>query len=199
MNNFIIETLEKNLIAFIRKEMDSRDGSHDLLHTVRVKNIAKAIMEEEGGDVEIIVIASLLHDLYDYKYSDEGSEEAVVDLLLKNKFTSEHKAMKIAKIVNLIGFSKKRDLVDCIEYDIVQDADFLDAMGSIGIARCFMYNGAKNSSMKNTINHFNEKLLKLYSRLRTKTGLVIGKNRHESLVRFMHEFKNEMKMGGIRM
>jgi uncharacterized protein len=176
--------LVKNTIHFVKDEIKNYDSGHDWFHINRVRNIALLLQNQEGGNRDIIELSALLHDVGDAKfYSDESIAERKISEFLKSQKINESDQDEIIKIVKSISFSggKNKKLIDSIEFQIVQDADRLDAIGAIGIARAFHYGGFKNREIYNpeikpikykskeeyrkseapTINHFYEKLLLL--------------------------------------
>jgi uncharacterized protein len=198
------------------KEQFSGEGSgHDWYHIERVYKMACAIQEKEGGDREIVELSALLHDISDHKLNggklNAGGDEAR-KLLLELNYDPE-RTEKIAKIVDAVSFKGALvdDVMDSIEGKIVQDADRLDAIGAIGIARAFAYGGSRNrpmyepdfapelhdnfqeyaSSKSHTINHFYEKLLLLKTRLHTTTAKKVGEERHAFMMSFLDQFYSE--------
>ena len=136
-------------ILFEKTKLASFDGGHDWLHTERVLNMSQHILQQEGsGDLEVIELAAVLHDIADTKFHS-GAETDGGDMaydFLVSKGLDSGKAQHIRKIINNISFRKRmeREEINTIEFQIVQDADRLDAMGAIGIARAFNYGGFKN-------------------------------------------------------
>jgi uncharacterized protein len=136
-------------IAFAKTKLVSFDGGHDWLHTERVLKMSQYIRQQEGaGDQEVIALAAVLHDIADTKFHD-GAETDGGDMafdFLVDRGLDSAKAEHIRKIINNISFRKRmeREEISTIEFQIVQDADRLDAMGAIGIARAFNYGGYKN-------------------------------------------------------
>ena len=199
-------------IEFVKHELAGAEGGHDWWHIYRVWNISKEIAKTEKADLLVVQLAALLHDIADYKFhnGDEtiGPQKAEmflnsigVDPLIINHVLS------IIKNISFKGGKINRDF-SSKELDIVQDADRLDAMGAIGIARAFNYGGFKGRQLydpgiapdlnmsteqyKNssapTINHFYEKLLLLKDRMNTTTGKKMAKNRHEFMLFFLEQF-----------
>ncbi|WP_096435241.1 HD domain-containing protein [Alteribacter populi] len=181
---------------------------HDWYHTHRVRSMAVKLAEEEGGDPFICELAALLHDLADDKfYPDEETAKAAVKDWLINEQVNE--VDLIVSIIASISFRGGKNTPPVtLEAKIVQDADRLEALGALGIARCFMYAGAKGDEMydpevnvreemslkeyregKSTaINHFYEKLLKLRERMNTLTGKRLAYERHAFLEQYLHQF-----------
>ncbi|MBN2745624.1 MAG: HD domain-containing protein [Bacteroidales bacterium] len=200
----------------VRTELASNGSGHDWYHVDRVRKTALFIAKSEGnGDLLIVELAALLHDIADHKYHN-GDEE--IGFKTAEEFLSELNVDKstiihITKIIQEISFKGAgvRTLMSTVEGKIVQDADRLDAIGAIGIARTFAYGGHKNRPMYDpnikpvchtsfaaykvstapTINHFYEKLLMLKDLMNTKTGKAIAEKRHNILTEFLSNFYQE--------
>lgn len=195
------------------REIFEQDGSgHDWWHIYRVWQLATQIQETEGGDLFIIEMAALLHDLDDWKLKEENQENRT-RLWLKKSETGKNEADKILEIIDQVSFKGAGIETPALstEAKIVQDADRLDAIGAIGIARTFAYGGNKNrliydpdikpemhrsfeSYKKNTaptINHFYEKLLLLKERLNTDSAKKIAIGRHKFMEDFLQHFLEE--------
>ncbi len=199
----------------VKRTLQHAECGHDFSHAVRVMKNAEQIAVSEGGDLVIIQAASLLHDVSDEKFSN-GNEiiglKLTENILKKAKF----KSAEIAKIIEIIknisykgGFNANG--IPSIECAIVQDADRLDAIGAIGIARAFHYGGYKNRELYNpeiepqdfanaeeyrksngpTLNHFYEKLLKLKYLMNTPTAKALAEPRHQFLEQFIEQFLME--------
>lgn len=205
------ELLKKGLL-FI-KEIFAKDYSgHDYYHSVRVLNLATTICKEEGGDLEIVQLAALLHDVDDYKlFHSEGAYVNAINFMQTNGY-SEEVIISICNLISSISFKGTGTVIpDRLEGRIVQDADRLDAIGAIGIARTFAYGGSKSRSIYNpedkpkeamsfeeyknnngsSINHFYEKLLKLKDLMNTGTGKKIAEHRHAYMKGYLDEFYAE--------
>ncbi len=210
-----IEIIEKT-INYVQQELKDAEGGHDWFHIERVWNTSKQIANhEKGANLLVVELAALLHDIADPKFhkGDEtiGPEKAkrfLNSINLNNDYTNH-----VIEIIKNISFSSNKSVLthQSVELNIVQDADRLDAIGAIGIARAFNYGGYKNRALfdpailpkeqmnkdeyrKNiapTINHFYEKLLLLQSELKTIKGREIGKERHNFLLDFLNHFFNE--------
>ncbi|MEX0987957.1 MAG: HD domain-containing protein [Bacteroidales bacterium] len=203
-------------IAFAKTKLASFDGGHDWLHTERVLKMSQYILQREGeGDAEVIELAAVLHDIADTKFHDgaetDGGEMA--HEFLVDRGLDSRKAGHIRDIINNISFRKRmeRTPINTIEFQIVQDADRLDAMGAIGIARGFNYGGYKNRPLYDpaiplheqpppgeergspapTLNHFYEKLFLLKDMMNTSTGRELAVERHRYMVEFVKKFKQE--------
>ncbi|KJE91173.1 metal-dependent phosphohydrolase [Capsaspora owczarzaki ATCC 30864] len=216
----IISTAE----AFVREQMLGNDASHDWAHVDRVRNVAVRIAKREQAanpaiDLEIVELAGILHDVGDFKYSgSETAGEEMVVAFLKDQGYAADRAERVAYIVGNLSFRKElgkgaQAHAEPIELQIVQDADRLDAIGAIGVARCLTFGGAKHrtlhdpaipalvnmtkeqyNGLKNkgtTMNHFPEKLLKLKDLMKTNTGREMAVTRHEFMLQFLDQFYAE--------
>ena len=210
-NDLIIATKD-----FVKKELKHAEGGHDWFHTLRVYNNAKLISKNENVDLLVVELAALLHDIADPKFYDGdesiGPRKASEFLLSKNvdSVIIEH----VTQIIENMSFKNSFDLSTSFtskEMEVVQDADRLDAIGAIGIARCFNYGGFKNRALYNpdiapnlnmtkaeyktseapTINHFYEKLLLLKDQMNTKTGRQIALDRHRFMEDYLKQFYAE--------
>ena len=211
--------LLQQTIAFAKTKLATFDGGHDWLHTERVLKMSQHIQQQEGaGDPEVIDLAAVLHDIADTKFHD-GAETDGGDMaygfLVSNGLDSG-KAEHIRKIINNISFRKRlqREEIATIEFQIVQDADRIDAMGAIGIARAFNYGGFKNRALYDpeipvqqytsaetyrhspapTLNHFYEKLFLLKDLMNTATGRKLALERHRFMVEFVKRFEQEVRI-----
>lgn len=202
-------------ILFVKEKLDNAEGGHDWFHIERVFKNSVLISKNEVCDVTVVKLGALLHDIADSKFHD--GDETVGPRIAREFLESEKVDEEIiTHVVNIIenisykggNFEKK---FSSIELDVVQDADRLDAIGAIGIARTFNYGGFKNralydpnivpnSSMtkeeykKNdspTLNHFHEKLLLLKDKMNTETGKQIAKERHQYMEGFLLQFYAE--------
>ncbi len=210
------DTIIRNTVAFVKETLAGAEGGHDWYHIERVWNTSRYIREREGtGDLHTIELAALLHDISDAKFNggddDLGSRMASEFLLEQNldEGVVEHIKRIIKHVSYKGGFAQ--DQISTIEFQIVQDADRLDAIGAIGIARAFNYGGFKNrpihlpekplqeyqdskayhKSDAPTINHFYEKLLKLKDLMNTSTGIKIAEERHAYMLQFLDQFYRE--------
>lgn len=207
--------LVSEVILRIKPEFEKDASGHDWHHIMRVYNTACYIQEKEGGNREIVELAALLHDISDHKMNGGklNAGGAVAYDILIDLGASEETASQVRSIVDKVSFkgAKTEDGMTELEGMIVQDADRLDAIGAIGIARTFAYGGHKGQSMydpelevvlhtsfeqyanarSSTINHFYEKLLLLAERLNTPTAREIGKERHAFMEQFLEHFYNE--------
>lgn len=194
---------------FVKQNQEGYDSGHDWLHIERVRRIAIYINSiEKLADPFIVEVTALLHDMADSKFAGKYQEERyslVVDLLGRCELSEQ--TGKILNVIRNISFSKKikeGDLLNPLLF-VVQDADRLDAIGAIGIARAFAYGGFRNNPIyipgenninnPSTIGHFHEKLLKLKDMMKTNTGSTIAIRRHQVLLDFLDEFNRELDGG----
>ena len=202
-------------IAFVKERLKDAEGGHDWFHIERVYKNALLISKTEDVDLLIVQLGALFHDIADSKFND-GDEEIgpriTTQFLFEQNLDSaviEH-VVQIVKNISFKGGNKVQNF-HSKELDVVQDADRLDALGAIGIARTFNYGGFKNraiydpnippilnmspeeykASTAPTINHFYEKLLLLTDRMYTKTGKNIAANRHEFMQNYLRQFYAE--------
>lgn len=204
------DVILKETKSFVKDKLYKEGSGHDWFHIKRVYNLAAYICEKEGGDKFIIKMASLLHDIDDWKFSNNNK---TTESFLESICIDEESIYKIMNIITTMSY--KGGVVNSyqnnLEGKIVQDADRLDAMGAIGIARAFTYGGSKNILMYNphikpknfqnldevknldnhTINHFYEKLLKLKDLINTDTAKQIAEERHRFMEIYLDEFYYE--------
>jgi len=214
------EAIIDKTISFVKETLANAEGGHNWYHIERVWRMAKQIREEEGeGDLLTINLAALLHDISDAKFNggdDEKGSQLAYNFLTKNKVERE-RSEHIQTIIKYVSYKGgfPQDRINSIEFQIVQDADRLDAIGAIGIARAFNYGGFKNRPIHDrsiplqeyenskayhksdapTINHFYEKLLKLKDLMNTNTGKRIARERHDFMLRFLERFYDECDPG----
>lgn len=192
---------------FVKRKVSEYDSGHDWWHIERVRKLARHINDSERlADPFILDIAVLLHDIVDSKFIKESPETGykIVENLLVSAGLSDIKDQVVAAIRN-VSFSNKNpegNLKDPVLL-IMQDADRLDAMGAIGIARAFNYGGFKNNPIyypdnekhvSSTITHFYDKLLKLKDMMNTSTGKLMAEDRHKFLELFLKQFYREWNM-----
>ena len=187
-------------MEFARTVFAGDASGHDFDHTLRVFHMATRLAIEEGADVETVQLAALLHDVDDRKLSPEtyeGKLRAVA--FLKENGVEDGKIESIVDIVSRISFSAQLPPPESIEGKCVQDADRLDAMGAIGIARTFAYGGSRGRRMhdpegvdKNaSIQHFYDKLLRLKDSMNTPTGRRMAEERDRFMRQFLEQFYGE--------
>ncbi|MDK2850116.1 MAG: uncharacterized protein PWR32_783 [Candidatus Woesearchaeota archaeon] len=211
------EEIINKTIEFVKEQLKKVDASHDWWHVYRVWKLAKEIAESENKKHEINLLAvelgALLHDVADHKFFNEVEELKKVEGFLDSLKVDEDTKEIVLTILKDISFKGKPEKVKDkpIEFLIVQDADRLDAIGAIGIARTFSYGGFKRrliydpsqkpkrykskeeyvNSDSSTINHFYEKLLLLKDLMNTESGKKIAEHRHKFMEQFLEEFFKE--------
>jgi len=207
----------QNTIEFVKTELQNAEGGHDWFHIERVFKNTILISKDEKVDVFIVSLGALLHDIADPKFynGDETIGPKIATEFLKKENVDSKTITHVINIIKYISFknslSKTGKKFTSKELEVVQDADRLDAIGAIGIARCFNYGGFKNRSLYDpeilpnlemtkeqykksdapTINHFYEKLLLLKDKMNTKTGKKIAIERHQYMEQFLTQFYNE--------
>lgn len=200
-------------IAFVKKELENAEGGHDWFHIERVYKNARLILKEEKDvNTTVVLLGALLHDIADYKFHD-GDESvgpkraaAFLNALGVQEVVVSH-VISIIQNVSFKGGNFQKNF-HSKELEIVQDADRLDAIGAIGIARTFNYGGYKNRPIYNpeiepnlkltpeeyknhiapTINHFYEKLLLLKDLMHTETAKKIAEKRHHFMELYLEQF-----------
>jgi uncharacterized protein len=192
------DLIEKAKI-FTKDLLGTESTGHDYYHAIRVMNMAIYLAVGQNVDLDVIKLASLLHDLDDPKINKTKSSY-VSDFLSKN--CDKEMAYKVKEIISSISYSSwlAGKEVESIEGKIVQDADRLDALGAIGIARCFSYSGfAKRMIYDNSIEddsaiaHFYQKLLKLESLMNTENAKLIASKRIAFMKNYLDEFFKEWR------
>ena len=202
-------------ILFVKEKLENAEGGHDWFHIERVYKNAILIARNEDCDLDVVKLGALLHDIADSKFHD--GDETIGPKIAREFLEKENVTEEIIKhVINIIenisfkggNFQKK---FHSKELEIVQDADRLDAIGAIGIARTFNYGGFKNRPLYNpaiapklnmnkeeyknsespTLNHFYEKLLLLKDKMNTETGKKIALERHKYMENFLSQFYAE--------
>ncbi len=202
-------------IDFVKSFHQNEATGHDWFHIQRVNNLAKQIANKEGGDLFRVEMIALLHDVSDYKLNDGDESKGMqkIKTFLEKINVEANTIQLILKDIENISYKganvEQKTLSK--EGQIVQDADRIDALGAIGIARTFAYGGNKNrmiydpeqkpemhSNFENykkstapTINHFYEKLLLLKDRMHTTTAKQIAEERHQFMLHFLEQFYKE--------
>lgn len=178
-------------IAFVEKLFEGNSDGHGADHTMRVYRNAMIIAQTEECDRQIVALAALLHDADDHKLFRTKNNANARDFLKKHGL-EEPKTEQIVDIINAVSFSKNGDKKpSTIEGQIVQDADRLDAMGAVGIARTFAYGGSHGRDLESSIRHFHEKLLLLKALMNTGKAREMAESRHKYLLGFLNEWKIE--------
>ena len=191
------ELLIRNAKDYIKELFAGNSDGHDLDHSLRVYSNAMTIAETEPDcNIEAVALAALLHDADDHKLFDTEENSNAVSFLKSNGVDNEEIEF-IVRIINSVSFSKnKGQKPDSLEGMIVQDADRLDAMGAIGIARTFAYGGKHGRSLESSIDHFHEKLLLLSDGLNTSKAREMAAPRHNFLESFIEQFNSENNTKG---
>ncbi|QVY64831.1 HD domain-containing protein [Polaribacter sp. Q13] len=207
----------KNTIQFAKKELKNAEGGHDWFHIERVYKNAVLISKDENVDAFVVSLGALLHDISDPKFynGDETVGPKIATEFLEQQQVDKEIINHVINIIKHISFKNSFDKTGkkftSKELEVVQDADRLDAIGAIGIARCFNYGGFKNrplydpeiapnlnmtkeeykNSSAPTINHFYEKLLLLKDKMNTSSGQRIAADRHSFMETFLKQFDDE--------
>lgn len=192
--------LIQDAMEYARQIFAGDSSGHDFYHTLRVYHLATVIAQEECADLGIVQLAALLHDVDDHKLSPqtcENKDRAVA--FLKSHGVSDDRTEQIVKIISGISFSRNSGLPDSLEGMCVQDADRLDAIGALGIARTFAFGGSHGRAIHDpegkdettSITHFYNKLLKLKDLMNTESGRRIAENRDSFMRQFLEEFYGE--------
>ena len=202
-------------INFVKEKLEGAEAGHDWFHIERVWKLSKKIAEKEGGNLEAIELSALLHDIADPKF--HNGDETLALKISKDFLEEIHVNAKLIEqvlfVIKNISFKNRAEAPENppLELQIVQDADRLDAIGAIGIARTFNFGGFKNNLMYHpeikpnlgmnkeeykksngtTINHFYEKLLLLKDLMNTETAKKIASERHDFMLQFLDEFYKE--------
>lgn len=185
------------------KETFLKEGTgHDYYHIERVVINARKILQTEHADSLLIELAAWLHDLGDYKlHNGIDKSKELITTFLKSIVVEQSIINRVIEIVSQVSFSKGNK-PSSIEAEIVQDADRLDAIGAIGIARCFAYGGSKNRILyspdekekeNSSIQHFYDKLFKLKDMMNTESAKLIAAKRHSFMEEYIAEFYREVQ------
>ena len=204
---------------FVKQRFKGAEGGHDWYHTKRVLANSIHIAKKENANLFIVQLAALLHDIADSKFheGDETLGPKIAAEFLKENNVDELSRVHVINIIETVSFKNSLSTTtmpfNSIELQIVQDADRLDAIGAIGIARAFNYGGFKNRELYNpkivpnmtmskeeykksstpTINHFYEKLLLLKEKMNTSTGRKLAEKRHNFMLSYLDQFYQEWK------
>jgi len=209
------DILITNTTAFVRQELNGAEAGHDWFHVQRVYKNALLISKNENVNKTILVLGALLHDIADSKFhdGDESIGPIKANAFLQTQGLSQETITHVIKIIENVSFKGGNTIktFHSKELKVIQDADRLDAIGAIGIARTFNYGGFKNRAIYNpsikpnlnmsaaqykasdapTINHFYEKLLLLKDKMNTPSGKKIAQERHEFMEKFLEQFYQE--------
>ena len=209
------QSIIQKTIAFVKQSLSNAEGGHDWWHIYRVWKSAKQLAQSEEVDLFVVELGALLHDIADSKFhnGDETVGPQKAREFLASLDVDENVITHVENIISNISFKggKEAQNFKSLELDVIQDADRLDAIGAIGIARTFNYGGHKNREIYNpeippnlnmtkeeyknstapTINHFYEKLLLLKDRMNTKSGRKMAERRHAFMQQYLDEFYRE--------
>ena len=213
------ENIIQQTVAYVKDELAHAEGGHDWWHIYRVWKTAKEILQKEECDALVVELAALLHDIADSKFN--GGDETIgprrAGQFLQSLNVNDEVVAHVVNIIQHMSFKSSHFEEGFVskELMVVQDADRLDAIGAIGIARAFNYGGYKNRGLydpdikpntnmtkeeyKNssapTINHFYEKLLLLKDKMNTATGKALAQKRHDFMVEYLEQFYREWEGG----
>lgn len=209
------QAIIKDLIDKVKAKFNHESTGHDWFHIERVYKLSLHIGEKENADLFVCQLGALLHDIADHKFhdGDENIGPETAQKILSEYNLSEQWITPVVQIVREVTFKGAgvNTIPTTLEGRIVQDADRLDAIGAIGIARTFAYGGAKNrmiyhpdeppvlhdsfdaykNSKGHTINHFYEKLLLLKDLMNTNTGKQLAEQRHQLMLNYLEAFYSE--------
>ncbi|HEY7849636.1 MAG TPA: HD domain-containing protein, partial [Ktedonobacterales bacterium] len=196
--------------TFVREVLGGDSSGHDWWHIARVRTMARRLAREEGADAFICELAALLHDVADDKVAgDEETGLRTVRAWLAEQAVDVETTARVMAIIETMSFGGgNRPPMATLEGRVVQDADRLDAIGAIGVARAFAFGGSRGRALydptqppreyaskaeyrasdSSTINHFHEKLLRLKDRMNTETGRRLAAARHAYMEAFLAEF-----------
>ncbi|MUP39044.1 HD domain-containing protein [Labilibaculum euxinus] len=209
------EHIISRTVEFVKQTLADAEGGHDWWHIYRVWKSAKELAKSEKVDLFVVELGALLHDIADSKF--HGGDEEIGPRLAREFLSSlsvdEQTILHVENIITNISFKggKEAQKFKSLELDVVQDADRMDAIGAIGIARTFNYGGHKNREIYNpgispnlnmskeeyknsdvpTINHFYEKLLLLKDRMNTNAGKAMAEKRHAFMQEYLNQFYQE--------
>ncbi|PQA90764.1 uncharacterized protein SAMN05421796_10924 [Chryseobacterium piscicola] len=205
----------ESTIQFVKQKLEGAEAGHDWFHIERVWKLSKKIAQTENCNLEVVELSALLHDIADPKFHD-GDETLALKIsreLLQSLKVHENVIQQVLFVIKNISFKNREEAPQNlpIELKIVQDADRIDAIGAIGVARTFNFGGFKNNVMYHpdiepklnmskeeykksngtTINHFYEKLLLLKDLMNTAEGKKIAVERHQFMLSFLDQFYKE--------
>ena len=205
----------QNTELYVRKKLEGEGSGYDWWHIHRVRNTALRLAKEEKANLFIVELAALLHDIADHKFNngDINIGPKIAGEWLRSLKVEEDAIKHVKEIIADLSFKGANvpTPMKTIEGEVVQDADRLDALGAIGIARAFAYGGYRNRALYNpdkppikhnsfdaykkntspTINHFYEKLFLLKERMNTASGKKIAEERHNVMVEYVNRFYSE--------
>ena len=209
------EQIIEGTVEFVKEVLANAEGGHDWWHIYRVWKSAKQIAQSEDVDLFVVELGALLHDIADSKFhdGDETVGPRIAKEFLQSLKVDEETITHVENVITNISFKggNQEQKFKSAELDVIQDADRLDALGAIGIARTFNYGGHKNREIYNpeikpnlnmskeeyknsdapTLNHFYEKLLLLKDRMNTKSGKRMAEQRHDFMKLYLEQFYME--------
>lgn len=210
-----MSTVVERVAARVKDKLSGESSGHDWHHCYRVWQLARRLAMEEGANVEVVELAAITHDIADWKFhdGDESVGPREARRLLEEEGVAQDVIDQVTRIIATISFKGAgvQTTPETLEGRCVQDADRLDAMGAVGIARCFAYGGHAGRELYNpdivptfhqsadaykankspSLNHFYEKLLLLKDRMNTSSGQRIAAERHEVMLGFIQQFLKE--------
>lgn len=191
------QDLIKRAIAFIQDLFRTNTNGHDVDHTMRVYKNAMSIAENEPDcDLELVALAALFHDVDDHKLFNTR-DNANARRFLEGTKLPPSRVDQVCELANSVSFSQNQGRpAPSLEGKIVQDADRLDAIGAIGISRVFAYGGGAGKPIKESIQHFYDKLLRLKDLMNTETAKKEAEGRHQVMVDFLEEYFTEIESTG---
>ncbi len=209
------KTILLRITEYVKRKLNEVDAGHNFSHTERVLNNARQINKHEKAETFIIEMGALLHDVTDEKLFNKREAEKELSAFLQQTGLHDLQISRLFELINSVSFGNEFESSAVLtkEQKVVRDADRLDAIGAIGIARTFHYGGTKNREIYNkeisprlyssrdeyrnstspTINHFYEKLLLLKDRMETQEGKRLAQERHDFMELFLEHFFNEVE------
>lgn len=181
--------------------MSEYDRAHDFQHIIRVYNTALEICRSENSNVFIVKLAALFHDLDDRKLTKQTENYWLKRWPFFSKL-AVHESALLINVINSVAYSKGVQ-PNCIETAIIQDADRLDAIGALGLARAFTYGGSvgmpivSSENVQTSVNHIYEKMIKIKDSLHTTRAKEMAKERHDFLLSFIDQINRELTIGGL--
>lgn len=187
----------ERLFAFMKNNMGPEYVGHDYDHSVRVHRNAMLIAKSESCDMQVVEASAIVHDYIDEKFvvNYESQKEILQNILVEVGLT-QSQVDHVFDIIEHMSYSKHMEM-KTLEGKIVQDADRLDALGAIGIARCFAYGGSQARLLygdaNSSVQHFHDKLFKLKYMMNTSMGKVLAIERHEFMTMFLDQLNRELR------
>lgn len=187
-----MDEIIKRAIDYVENIFDGNSDGHGADHSIRVYNNALNIRKAYECNELYVDLGALLHDVDDYKLFNNKNNENARKFLIENDFDSEA-IEDIIEIINSVSFTKNKGTKpNTLEASIVQDADRLDAIGAIGVARTFMYSGKNGRGIEDSLSHFDEKLLLLKDMMNTDEAKKLAEERDSFMKEFLSEINEEL-------